>query len=171
LNFIDILKLLHKPKAMIMSNKGVYMAEISLQLVMGTMLLACGIQDALKKKINLWIIISGGLLIGICVPFCGTFSFVNLIGGVLIGACVIGISIVTGGKIGIGDGLLLCVTGIGLGFWGNLELFGFALFLAAGLSIVLLIFRLADRKKSIPFVPFLFFGYVLLVITDFTGMG
>lgn len=74
------------------------------------------------------------------------------------------ISKITGGKIGMGDGILLCITGMGLGFWGNLELFGIALFFAAVVSILLLIFRLADRKKSIPFVPFLFFGYVFLLI-------
>jgi leader peptidase (prepilin peptidase)/N-methyltransferase len=70
------------------------------------------------------------------------------------------------GKIGIGDGVLLCATGLGLGFWSNLELFAIALLLAAVISIVLLTFRLADRKKSIPFVPFLLLGYVFVMAAD-----
>jgi leader peptidase (prepilin peptidase)/N-methyltransferase len=72
----------------------------------------------------------------------------------------------TGGKIGMGDGILLCVTGIGLGFWNNLELFGVALFLAAVLSIILMILRVVDRKKSIPFIPFLFAGYLIIVFAS-----
>jgi leader peptidase (prepilin peptidase)/N-methyltransferase len=87
----------------------------------------------------------------------------NRLGGAAIGGFVILTSMITSGKIGLGDGILLCITGLGLGFWGNLELFCLALSLAAGLSIMLLIFRLADRKKSIPFVPFLFVGYLILI--------
>jgi leader peptidase (prepilin peptidase)/N-methyltransferase len=77
---------------------------------------------------------------------------------------VIFISRITGGKIGMGDGLLLCVTGLGLGFWGNMELFAYALFAAAAVSVILLILRLADRKKSIPFVPFLLLSYLFLTV-------
>ena len=61
----------------------------------------------------------------------------------------------------MGDGMLLCITGLGLGFWSNLELFAIALILAAIVSIFLLMLRLADRKKSIPFIPFLLIGYVI----------
>lgn len=146
------------------------MAEIVMKSIMGILLLLCGIQDAFKKKILLWFVIMGALMIGICLPFCETFSLINSLGGVAVGASVIVISIATGGKIGLGDGMLLCVTGIGLGFWGNLELFAIALLMAAVVSIILLIFRWADRKKSIPFVPFLLTSYVfLMIVTIRTG--
>lgn len=140
------------------------MADTFMNITMGVMLLFCGVQDALKKKIYIWIIALGAIFMGIVLPFSSALPIVERIGGVGIGVCVIIISKVTGGKIGMGDGILLCITGLGLGFWGNLELFGIALFFAAIISILLLIFRLADRKKSIPFVPFLFLGYVLLMI-------
>lgn len=140
------------------------MAEIIMKSIMGILLLMCGVQDIFKKKILLWLIIIGSLMIGMCLPFCNTFSPVNSLGGIAVGASVIVISLVTGGKIGLGDGMLLCATGIGLGFWGNLELFAIALLMAAVVSIILLIFRLADRKKSIPFVPFLLASYVFLMV-------
>lgn len=135
-----------------------------MNITMGLMLLICGVQDALKKKIYIWIIALGAILMGIVLLFSSSVPIVERIGGIAIGVCVIVISKITGGKIGMGDGILLCITGMGLGFWGNLELFGIALFFAAVVSILLLVFRLADRKKSIPFVPFLFFGYVFLLI-------
>lgn len=138
------------------------MADITIRIILGAMLLACSVQDIRKKKIFLWVIAAGGLLTGACLPFSGGFSFLDILGGIAVGACVIAISLATGGKIGLGDGFLLCATGLGLGFWGNLELFGLALFLAASVSILLLLLRLADRKKSIPFVPFVFLGYLIL---------
>ena len=142
------------------------MAEICTIVILGVLLLFCGVQDFLKKKIFIWMIGLGAVLIGICLPFYNTISIPERIGGVAIGACIIIISKATSGKIGMGDGFLLCVTGLGLGFWGNLELFSVALFFAAIISIILLIFRLADRKKSIPFVPFLLMGYVFLVVAN-----
>jgi leader peptidase (prepilin peptidase)/N-methyltransferase len=139
------------------------MADTIMKLLLGTLLLICSVQDILKKRIYLWVVAIGGVLTISCLPFCEEPSLTNRLGGCMIGLGVILISKATHGKIGMGDGILLCVTGIGLGFWGNLELFGFALFFAAIVSIFLLVFRLADRKKSIPFIPFLFVGFAFLL--------
>ncbi len=140
------------------------MAVIILKGIIGILLLVSGYYDLRCKKIYLWPILAGILLIGLCIPFCDNLSLLERLGGVITGVAVVGISLLTGGKIGMGDGILLCATGLGLGFWVNLELFAIALTMAAGLSMVLLIFRWADKKKSIPFVPFLFTGYVLLIL-------
>lgn len=141
------------------------MAENCMKLIMIIILLSCGIQDLLRKKIYFWIIIAGAVFTGICIPFTNLHSIPDRIGGIAVGAAVVIISLATAGKIGMGDGLLLCVTGLGLGFWGNLELFAIALLLASVISIILLVFRLANRKKSIPFVPFLLTGYLFLIFT------
>ncbi|HWT74742.1 MAG TPA: prepilin peptidase [Mobilitalea sp.] len=147
------------------------MAETAMQIILGAMLLICGIQDARKKKISVWIIAAGTILVGGCLPFIHHILLIDRIGGVAVGVLIIMTSLITGGKIGLGDGILLCVTGLGLGFWGNLELFAIALLLAAIVSIGLLILRLADRKKSIPFVPFMLLGYVFLIVANAnTGM-
>jgi leader peptidase (prepilin peptidase)/N-methyltransferase len=140
------------------------MVETFMNMIMGVLLLVCGVQDALKKKIFIWVIGLGAVLIGVCMPFSDTITMLERIGGVAVGAVIIIISKATEGKIGLGDGFLLCVTGLGLGFWGNIELIGVALFFAAIVSIALLVFRLADRKKSIPFVPFMLLGYVVLLV-------
>jgi leader peptidase (prepilin peptidase)/N-methyltransferase len=138
------------------------MAEIFIKIILVGILLFCAIWDVIKKKIFLWSILSGAILIGICLPFCEKFSLWNSIGGFAVGAFVVLVSVVTVGKIGMGDALLLCLTGMALGFWSNLELFAVALLLAAIISIILLVVRLADRKKSIPFVPFILISYLFL---------
>ena len=138
------------------------MAELSIQWVLMIMIGICGIQDMLKKKRYLWLVIFGALFIIVCIPFCQSYGLLDRLAGFSIGAVIIVVSIATSGKIGLGDGILLCLTGVGLGFWSNLELFAIALTFAAIISIGLLTFRLADRKKAIPFVPFLFIAYLFV---------
>lgn len=145
------------------------MKENIVEFILLGLLIFCSIQDLFKKKISLWMIIIGGGVIGASIPFYHTLTLYNRLGGVAVGGVVILISIVTGGKIGLGDGLLLCISGIALGFWNNLELFALALFLAALVSIALIVLRLADRKKSIPFVPFLLFGYLFILTANLRG--
>jgi leader peptidase (prepilin peptidase)/N-methyltransferase len=142
------------------------MAEKTLMLILGALLLICAIQDLFKKRVYLWVIGIGAALTFICLPFLEKLSIADCIGGLTVGLITMLISKMTAGKIGMGDGILLCVTGIGLGFWNNLELFGIALFLAAVLSILLLLSRIVDRKKSIPFIPFLFAGYLIIVFAS-----
>lgn len=140
------------------------MPMIMLKGIMGVTLLLCSIQDAFQKKICIWMVTMGGVLTGICLLLYKTVSLQDSLGGILVGVGVVLISKATGGKIGMGDGLLLCITGMGLGLWGNIELFAYALLAAALVSIVLLAFRLADRKKSIPFVPFLLLSYLFITL-------
>lgn len=130
----------------------------------GLMLATGAVQDIFMKKIYTWIIAAAAVIVAVCVPFCPDISLAERIAGVLVGAFVCILSKATGGKIGLGDGLVLCVTGLALGFWPNMEMFALSLLAAALVSIVLIIFRRADRKKRIPFLPFLMFGYVIQII-------
>jgi leader peptidase (prepilin peptidase) / N-methyltransferase len=145
------------------------MRENAVELILLGLLILGSIQDLLKKKISLWMIVIGGGMICASILFYNTITLFDRLGGVAIGGIVILISLATRGKIGFGDGLLLCITGIGLGFWSNLELFALALLLAALVSIALIIFRIADRKKSIPFVPFLLLGYIVTILSNMNG--
>jgi len=140
------------------------MWEYIVRGIIGLFLIATAIQDLVTKKIKVWIVLLGALFIGICIPFCSALTLIDRISGLLPGFMVMMLNKVTKGKIGLGDGLVLCVTGLGLGFWSNMELFALALAMAAAFSAVLLILKFADRKKSIPFIPFIFISYVFLHI-------
>ena len=140
------------------------MGKIAVTGIIGGMLIVSAIQDGLYKKISVWVIGLAFLATCICIPFCNLLSLGSRIGGLIVGLSIMLLSKITGGKIGMGDGLVLCVIGIGLGLWQTMEVVALALFFAAILSIILLSFGKADRKKKIAFVPFLLLAYVLILI-------
>src|SRR5690349_4942477 len=107
------------------------MSDEIIKVIMVAVLLACVVQDILKKKVWLGFILVGMLLIGACIPFSNSLTLLDRFAGSAVGISVVLISLATKGKIGMGDGILLCITGLGLGFWGNLELFAIALLMAA----------------------------------------
>lgn len=92
------------------------------------------------------------------------FSILSMAGGILIGAFVMGVSKLTKGNIGMGDGLLLCVTGVYLGFYRNLELFLTALCAAAIWGMILIVLKKAGRKTELPFVPFMLMAYIIMLL-------
>ncbi|HHU72480.1 MAG TPA: hypothetical protein GXZ21_10700 [Clostridiales bacterium] len=137
------------------------MVEVIINGITGAMLLVCGLQDLKMKKFYTWITLLGGILIGICLPFSSVITIPDRLLGSLVGVGVILISLITKGKIGMGDGVILCITGISLGLWNNFEMFLIALSLSSIVSIILLATKRADRKKAIPFVPFIFIAFVI----------
>lgn len=64
-------------------------------------------------------------------------------------------------QVGYGDGIVLLVIGIYLGFSASLSILLTALLLIAPVSLFYIVCRRAGRKKQLPFVPFLFAGYLL----------
>lgn len=143
------------------------MWEYIIRGLLGVLLIIVSIQDIKWKKIrvNIVLIAIGGLCI--CLPFSSTLSVLDRALGLFLGLGVVLLSKATGGKIGIGDGMVLGVTGIGLGFWTNMELFALALAMAALFSIVLIVLRKANRKSTIPFIPFLLCAYIFISIPYF----
>ena len=75
-------------------------------------------------------------------------SAVEILGGLGIGVVMVILSFLTKGAIGMGDGWLLCATGVLLGASGNFEL------LLTALGIGLLLGKV-HWKDSFPFAPFL----------------
>lgn len=130
--------------------------EIVIKAILFLWLLFCSWQDIRKKEISLLLIGIGFLLLFTGSLIQGELIVWERIGGLSLGAILILISKVTRGQIGIGDGLILCVTGVSLGFYINSILLTYALLLAAMFSVVYVIIRKVNRKSTIPFIPFVF---------------
>lgn len=133
------------------------------KVILVVMLGAYGVEDLKKREITTpFLVIPAVLLISVQF-FQQQQSWYTLWGGVAVGAAVLILSVLSRGRIGLGDGMVLLVTGIGLGGSQNLELLMISLLYAAFFSGFLLLVKRASKNGEIPFVPFLFLGYLTML--------
>ena len=134
------------------------------QAILGSFLGLNTIIDIKKQEVSMPLIILYGIT-GVVLTVLGkTTVLSDFMGGMVIGGLILILHKLTRGGIGMGDGYLLMVTGMYLGFLKNLILIFYAMLLTAAVSVFLLICKRADRKKKMPFVPFLFIAYMGMVI-------
>lgn len=136
-----------------------YKDYIMAAIVCGWLLL-CSWQDMKKKKIPVALIGIGCLAILAYSFLAGEITIWSRVAGLSLGVILLILNPVTGGQIGIGDGLIVGIIGAGLGFNRLAFILAYGLLGSAVFSIGLIIFRKADRKVTIPFVPFLLLGYL-----------
>lgn len=79
------------------------------------------------------------------------------------GAVALCLSWVTREAIGYGDSCLILGCGFSLGIEKCMELILWAFFFSALWSLGLLVICRADRRREIPFVPFLLLGWIMLL--------
>ena len=122
------------------------------------------IEDIKEHAISIvWVIIFGiiGMLFHV---INGRLSIWNILGGMSIGAVVYVISIISHEVIGKGDALLIGMTGIFLGFWGNIVLIWTGSLFAAAAGIAAVAVFKKSKSYRIPFVPFVLLGYLCCII-------
>ena len=118
--------------------------------------------DRLENSVPLLLL--GGMAAVLLHLFAQEESVFYLMTGMSVGIALLLYSLVTHESIGYGDGCLFVMTGLFLGIWENLVLLLLASVLAGIGSAVLLFFRKKKKKERIPFVPFVFTAYVLLLL-------
>ena len=131
--------------------------------VAAIMLVTEGITDLRKKEIRLGVVAVSALVgIAVSIP-CFSSSIVRILLGIAEGGMLILLSFLTGGGIGIGDGLICCACGILLGAKDNFTMFSIAFLICAIFSLVLIVCKKIGRKSTVPFVPFLIPAFLLTV--------
>ncbi|MCI8281541.1 MAG: hypothetical protein HFI76_07585 [Lachnospiraceae bacterium] len=131
------------------------------------MLGVCAAEDIKKRSIPLpYLVIFG--LVGIGLHWYGHKLFLFDMGtGIAVGVGLLGLSALTRGSIGMGDGFIFCAAGIFLGGSGNVELLMFSLMYAGIWSLGMIVFKKRKSKvgkQRIPFAPFVFIGYVTMLV-------
>ena len=138
--------------------------EWIIELVITCILGLLAIVDLKKKQVsNVLLLIASGIVIINYVIF-RPVTVMALIGGILIGIILLGISYITRQKIGAGDGLLVMILGAYLGFEGIGVMLLYALTLSAIWSGLLLMIKKVNRHYTIAFIPFIFIGYIGVLI-------
>ena len=84
--------------------------------------------------------------------------------GMGIGGGLLIMSLLSKGGIGVGDGIVVLISGIYLGVQENCFLLLLALLVSSLYSGFLWIGKKVDRKKKIPFIPFLLVGYIMRLV-------
>ena len=139
------------------------MWEMCSQVAVIGMLGICATEDLRKKQIHLNLVLAFGIL-GIVFHMLGQeHTIENILFGMGVGGVLLLLSILTGGKIGIGDGVLLVVTGIYLGLEQNLMLFAGSLFICALYALLVLVLRKKKRNDTVAYVPFVLVSYVCML--------
>lgn len=87
-------------------------------------------------------------------------DYFQILEGALAGLGMMGVSLLTKGAVGMGDGLLLLALAGFLTAEEILKLLLMGLLVCASWGIVLLAARKKKRNEELPFVPFLFLGYL-----------
>lgn len=128
------------------------------------LLFICAMEDLKRKEVTvMYILLFGiiGVVLHLFYPNCSIYS---ILCGLLLGISIMAVSLFSRGNIGMGDGILLTVTGVYLGGYKNLELFLTGLFLAGIWSLGLLVLKKKKRKEKIAFMPFLLIAYAFMLV-------
>ena len=120
--------------------------------------------DLKREIIYVPLIVCMGIIGVICHIFLQENTIWNLMSGMLVGVILLLGGIWSGEKIGYGDGVIFIMTGIFLGFWGNMILLVIASILAGVTCTGLLLTHKKCKEEQIVFVPFIFISYVILLI-------
>ena len=128
------------------------------------MLGICAWEDYRRKRVLVYTVLAfaiAGLVLHLCYM---DITIFNMLAGIAIGCILLLVSRITGGRIGIGDGMILIVSGIYLGFTENIRLFFHGLLFCGIWSLFLLVIRKKKRDEEIAFVPFLFLAYLEMLL-------
>jgi leader peptidase (prepilin peptidase)/N-methyltransferase len=127
-------------------------------------LLTGSVLEIRKKTVPILLLaVSGaaGVLIRLICWKTGGYNIMEMFMGILLGAVFIGISLISDGKIGMGDALAILTTGIYLGGRAATLSVLDAMIAASFVSIIILFLRKGTRNTALPFLPFLFLGCLI----------
>ena len=124
------------------------------------------VEDIRKRRICApLLILFGAIGIGLHI-WRADISVPDVLLGMTVGVVLVLLGFLTRESIGLGDGYLFVVTGIFLGGAANVELLFLSLLYAAIFSLGVLIFRKGKKNQEITFIPFVFLGYLTIIVGE-----
>lgn len=128
-------------------------------------LMFCSWQDIKSKQVNSILILGGGIIIFLSSIITGNISIENRVAGLSLGMCLLILNRITRNQIGVGDGLVISILGLSLGFKVNAFILVYSLTCSTIFSIFLLVICKVKGKSSFPFIPFILLSYVGVLLT------
>jgi len=112
-------------------------------------------QEVSLGSIGIFGLIGMGITIGL-----KPLAWGSVLGGGLLGVAVCLLAFLTKEAIGIGDGLIVTVLGIFLGFWETFLLLLVSSVCCAGVMSICFLLKKIQKDSRFPFVPFLLVAYL-----------
>ena len=137
-------------------------------IMAGICLLIQGIWDVRTKEIPMWI----SLCLGGCSFLYSVYiqrEWTSILLSLVPGAVCLMLGVITRQAIGYGDGILITALGMLYSVDELLEICIIAIFFACAAGLILLIFFKKKGNYEIPFVPFLFVGWMIVYIMHWAG--
>lgn len=131
-----------------------------IEILLFILLAICAVFDALKKEIPLavvWLGIVAAIVLRIRGDI-GGGTWIEVLLSMLPGAVFWILSLLTGEKVGYGDGWMLLMTGLFTGLGQCFLILLVGLMLDSAIMLVLLALRKISTDKAVPFAPFLMLG-------------
>lgn len=136
------------------------------KILFGVYLAYLSVEDIRKKSLPVPGIAAGLLFVPFFVITEGASNITLLdnLKGMIPGGLLIFISFLSRGQIGIGDGAVVLITGVAIGIGNIVIVLTGALLLISVFSMLMLLLGKLNRKSTLPFVPFVFAGYLGVLI-------
>lgn len=143
--------------------RGVF--KMWIEVILFLILAVCAVSDGLKKEIPLAVVWAGivmAVILGIRGDL-GEITWLTEVLSVLPGMTFWVISLVTGEKVGYGDGWMLVMIGLFTGPGRCFMILLVGLMLESVVVLVLLAVRRISTDRTVPFAPFLLLGMGVVV--------
>lgn len=121
--------------------------------------------DLRKRALSWWSLFPAFFIIVITEIILKSFCW-NSIFGSAIGCVLIIISLWSGEKIGLADGIVFCTIGVALGIWKTLLLLFLSLCLSSIFCLIGMFRKKYSRFTKIPFLPFVCMGEVYMLLIE-----
>ena len=86
--------------------------------------------------------------------------------GLLLGLVFIGITVISEGKLGMGDSFVIMISGLYLGGLRATVMILYGMIAASLVSVFLLVVKRRSGKTELPFIPFLLSAFILQLVED-----
>ena len=141
---------------------------MSFSVIMGIYLLVLAADDMFKKSVPV-ALLAAGAVPAVMSFFCGPRpSLTDRLLGLAVGLILLLAAKLSKEMIGYGDAAVFCITGTATGLGMTVVITTVSLFLLLAYSVTMLAKGRLNKKSRIPFLPFIFAGYVL---TQFMRAG
>ncbi len=121
-------------------------------------------EDCKEKQIHLCLLL-GAAVAGLVLHLIfHEETLADMLLGASVGILLLLIAWISRGSIGAGDGVMVTVSGMILGFWGNVVLLMTALGMVCMAALFLLVIKRKGKKYRVPFLPFLLAAYLFCLV-------